>query len=124
MKKTIALFATLAAVITMPALAQYRDRGGPRGPRAIIFTKPGFQGRSLIVDRPIGKLERFGFDDKPSSIVIKGGVWQICADDHFGGRCEIIDRSIPDLVAIRMDNKVSSIGPVGPRPGGPPQYGY
>jgi hypothetical protein len=123
MKKTIALAATLAAILAAPVSAQYRDHGGPRGPRAILFTQPGFQGRSLVVDRPIGKLDKFGFDDKPSSIMIKGGgAWKICEDDHFGGRCEIIDRSIPDLVEIRMNNKVSSIAPVGP--GGPPRRGY
>jgi hypothetical protein len=106
-----------------PYPAGYGQRHGP--PRAILYTKPGFQGRSLVVDRPIGKLERFDFDDKPSSIQIRGGgAWRICEDDHLGGRCEIVDRSIDDLRIIHMDNKVSSIAPVGPGPGGPPPAGY
>ncbi|HEY0270910.1 MAG TPA: beta/gamma crystallin-related protein [Sphingomonas sp.] len=128
MRTRIALVAALATMAAAPTIAQYYDNGpngGTQGhgsrrgpPRAIFFSKPGFQGRSLAVDRPIGKLDKFGFDDKPSSIMIKsGGAWRICADDHFGGRCEIIDRSIPDLSAIHMDNKVSSIQPMGPQPG-------
>ncbi len=132
--KTIALAATFATILAAPASAQYQgsqypgpqyqgpqyqgrgwDRGGP--PRAILFGQPGFQGRSVVIDRRVGKLERFGFDDRTSSIKIRGGAWRVCVDDHFGGRCEIIDHSIPDLAMIHMDNRISSIEPVGPGPG-------
>jgi hypothetical protein len=95
-----------------------RDRGGP--PRAILFSKAGFQGKRLMVDRPIGKLDHFDFDDKASSIRVHGP-WLVCEDDHYGGHCETIDHPIDDLDIIHMNNKISSIRPLGPGgPGGPP----
>lgn len=106
--------------------------GGPGGPggrggplRAVLFSQPGFQGRRLVVDHPIDKLDHFDFDDKASSMRVHGA-WLICEDDHFHGHCETVDHPVDDLAIIHMNNKVSSIRPLGPGPGGPgvPPPGY
>ena len=118
MKRLILTAATLALLAT-PALARHRDYDGygGRGPAAVLFSKPGFQGHSFYADHEVRKLSTKDMDDKVSSIRIISGVWQVCKDDDFGGRCEIVDRSMPDTRVINMDDKISSVRPV--PPGGP-----
>ena len=115
----------LAVLAAMPALAQQDwgggdrrwgggGRHGPRGPAIVLFSKPGFQGRSYFTDHEVRKLSTKDMDDKVSSIRVLGGVWQVCVDDKFEGRCEIVDRSMPDTRVINMDDKISSVRPVPP----------
>jgi hypothetical protein len=116
MKTRIIAAATLALLAT-PALAKHHDRddNGPgRPPAIVLFTKPGFQGRSYFTDHEVRKLSSKDMDDKVSSIRVLGGVWQVCKDDKFEGRCEIVDRSMPDTSVINMDDKISSVRPVPP----------
>jgi hypothetical protein len=123
----------IVAVAGSAAIAQnYPDGGGnPDGrhsgrhhgrddgpPRAVLFSKPGFQGHSFYADHEVRKLSTKDMDDKVSSIRILSGVWQVCVDDKFEGRCEIVDHSMADTREINMDNKISSVRPVQPRGGG------
>lgn len=114
MRTSILTVATLAIIATSAAAIarRYDDRGPPR---AVLFVKDDFQGRSVLVDHPIRKLTHRDIDDKVSSIRILSGTWQVCVDDDFGGRCEVLDRSIRRLTDINMDDRISSIRPVGPR---------
>ena len=120
MQKSVLTIAALALVATsgMALARRHDDDRGYGPPRAVLFVKDDFGGRSLMVDRPIRKLSRQDMDDKVSSIRILSGAWQVCVDDDFNGRCEILDRSIRTLTDIHMDDKISSIRPVGPRGGG------
>ncbi|MDH7641061.1 beta/gamma crystallin-related protein [Sphingomonas oryzagri] len=116
MKTRIIAAATLALLAT-PTLARHHDRDGNgpgRPPAIVLFTKPGFQGRSYFTDHEVRKLSHKDMDDKVSSIRVLGGVWQVCKDDDFDGRCEIVDRSMPDTSVINMDDKISSVRPVPP----------
>ena len=119
MTRLILTAATCALLAAGPALARYRDHDDRPGrpPAIVLFSKPGFQGRSYFTDHEVRKLSTKDMDDKTSSIRVMGGVWQVCVDDKFEGRCEIVDRSMPDTRAINMDNKISSVRPV--PPGGP-----
>lgn len=99
-----------------PALAKNHRDDGAGPPRAILFVKDDFQGRSFMADRGYRKLGGVDMEDKISSIRVLSGTWQVCVDDDFGGRCEILDRSIRRLSDLHMDDKISSIRPV-PRGG-------
>lgn len=116
MTRLILTTAALALLAT-PALARHHDRDGGglgRPPAIVLFSKPGFQGRSYFTDHEVRKLSTKDMDDKISSIRVMGGVWQVCKDDKFEGRCEIVDRSMPDTSVINMDDKISSVRPVPP----------
>ena len=75
-----------------------------------FYEREGFQGRSITTDKPIGSLERFGFNDRASSVVVHGDRWEVCEDIRFGGRCMILrPGQYPSLTAMGLNNSVSSV---------------
>ncbi len=81
-----------------------------------FFERDGFAGRSFTADRPIGNLERFGFNDRASSAVVRGGRWEVCEDSRFAGRCVVLRPGrYPDLRAMGLNNQVSSVRPLNGR---------
>jgi len=54
-----------------------------------LYGQPGFGGRTLMLDRDTPTLENTGFDDRASSIVVREGTWQLCADPGYSGSCRI-----------------------------------
>ena len=80
------------------------------GPAQITFYgRENFEGRAITLDRPIGDLERLGFADRASSVVVTGAAWEICDDVRFSGRCVVLRPGrYPSLATVGMDNRVSS----------------
>jgi hypothetical protein len=102
LKMAVAVVATCAAV---GASAEVR-----------FFERDGFAGRSFTADRQVGNLERFGFNDRASSVVVRGGRWQVCEDARFTGRCVVLRPGrYPDLHAMGLNNQISSVRPVSGR---------
>jgi len=80
---------------------EYRDLGhqgdrissarlvGRHGHRARIELYEGrdYNGRSIGFDQTNTNLEKTGFNDKASSIVVEGGRWRLCSHAHGGGDC-------------------------------------
>lgn len=101
------------------AYAQYQrgddDRRGyyeGRRSQATFFEHDDFGGRRITLDRPRGRLDRMGWDDKISSIHLDGRPWEVCEDDWFKGRCVVIDHPVARLGDIGLDDKISSARPV------------
>ncbi len=78
-----------------------------------FYESEGYRGRSFSQDGPIVNFERFGFNDRASSVVIRRGTWDLCSDAHFGGGCVTLrPGGYPNLGAMGMSNRVSSARPV------------
>ncbi len=78
-----------------------------------FYEGEGFRGRAFTVDKPVQNFERFGFNDRASSVVVDRGRWEVCEDARFGGRCVVIRRgSYDSLRSLGMNNRVSSARPV------------
>ena len=96
---------TAAALIANQALAE-----------VTFFERENFQGRSFTSDRQIGNLERFGFNDRASSVIVGGNRdsrWEVCDDVRFGGRCMILrPGQYSSLGAMGLNARVSSTKPV------------
>ncbi len=115
--KALGLSLALSTALTLPAMAQYghNTRGGGS---AIVYANPDFSGQSLRVDGAITHLNRYRFNDKASSIRVRGGSWEVCTDPNFRGRCEIISYGEDRLNDIRLNDKITSIRPVAANYGG------
>jgi len=89
-----------------------------------FYSKEGFRGPSFTADRPVGNLERQGFNDRASSAVVNGGAWQVCEDARFNGRCVVLQPGQYDsLRSMGLDNEISSVRPVDRyADNGPPRY--
>jgi hypothetical protein len=52
-----------------------------------LFEGPNFQGRSMTLRGEADNLDRTGFNDRTSSIIVRDGVWEVCVDAYFQGGC-------------------------------------
>jgi len=90
----------------MPVVAYNNDAPG----QVTFYEREGFQGPSFTTEQEIGNLERNGFNDRASSVVVHSGRWEICEDARFNGRCLILRPGrYASLAAMGMNNSVSSV---------------
>jgi uncharacterized protein YcfJ len=90
-----------------PAPVAVNDRGAAQ---VTFYESEGFQGRNFTTDRQVGNFERFGFNDRASSVVVTGDRWEVCEDARFGGRCVVLRPGrYPSLAAMGLDNRISSV---------------
>lgn len=101
---------------------------------AITFYEgEGFRGRAFTTDKPVRNFERFGFNDRASSVVVDRGRWEVCEGPRFEGRCAVLRRgSYDSLRSMGINDRVSSVRPAGersryeeaPAPAAAPTYQY
>ncbi len=87
------------------------DRYAPAPVAAQItfYEREGFGGRSFTTEQQVGNFERFGFNDRGSSVEVLGERWEVCADARFSGRCVVLRPGrYPSLAAMGMNDRVSS----------------
>ena len=79
-----------------------------------FYEHQGFEGQSFSTDRRIGNFERYGFNDRASSVMVDNGRWEVCEDAWFRGRCVVLRPGhYPSLAAMGLNNRVSSVRAVG-----------
>jgi len=87
-----------------------RSAPAPVAAQVTFYEREGFQGRSFTTDKQIGNFERFGFNDRASSAVVRSGRWEICEDFRFRGRCVVLrPGQYPSLAALGLNDRVSSV---------------
>ena len=86
--KSVFMVAT-AAVVTQAAA------------QVTFYEHDGFEGRSFTTERQVGNFERFGFNDRASSVVVLRDRWEVCSDVQFSGRCVVLRAGrYPSLTAM------------------------
>ena len=77
-----------------------------------FYNGDGFRGRAFTADKAVANLDRSGFNDRTSSVVVDGGRWEVCEDSNFRGRCVVLRRgSYDSLQKLGMENNISSARP-------------
>jgi uncharacterized protein YcfJ len=72
-----------------------------------------FGGRVFSTDKRIANFQRFGFNDRASSVIVGRGIWEVCEQARFEGRCMVLRRgSYDSLSRMGMNDRVSSVRPV------------
>ena len=78
-----------------------------------LYERDGFQGRSFSTEREVRNLERFGFNDRASSVVIvgsRGERWEVCEERAFRGRCVVLrPGEYASLAALGLNDRVTSV---------------
>ena len=99
MKKALAVS---AVAIATQAMAQ-----------VTFYERENFEGRSYTAQQQVENLQRYGFNDRASSVMVAGARWQrfeVCEDARFGGRCAVLrPGGYPSLSAMGLDNQISSV---------------
>lgn len=75
-----------------------------------FFEQDNFRGRSFTTENQVGNFERFGFNDRASSVVVTKDSWEVCETNQFGGRCAVLQPGqYPSLAAMGLNDRVSSV---------------
>jgi uncharacterized protein YcfJ len=75
-----------------------------------FFEEDNFRGRSFTTGSQVGNFERYGFNDRASSVVVVRESWEACESAQFGGRCVVLQPGqYPSLSAMGLNNRVSSV---------------
>jgi len=75
-----------------------------------FFEQDGFRGRSFTTESQVANFERFGFNDRASSVVVARESWEVCENAQFGGRCVVLQPGqYASLAAMGLNNRVSSV---------------
>jgi uncharacterized protein YcfJ len=91
------------------------DRYAPPPPPAevsqvVFYENDGFQGRSFTADAPVADFRASGFNDRASSVVVRGERWEVCDDTRFSGRCVILrPGQYASLAAMGLNDRISSV---------------
>lgn len=87
----------------------------PLDGRVTLFSRDGFEGQAVNVERAIADFRRHGINDRASSLVVLGERWEACEHTNFSGRCVILRPGrYPSLAAMGLNNRLSSLRPVNP----------
>lgn len=82
-----------------------------------FFESENLTGQSFTAATTIDNFERFGFNDRASSLEVHSGAWELCSDAYFRGHCVTLRAGIyRSLQSMGLDHRVSSARPV-PGPG-------
>lgn len=75
-----------------------------------FYQNENFQGSTFTAEQQVNDLQRFGFNDRASSVVVKGGSWEVCENINFSGRCVIMrPGNYPSLSSTGLNYRVSSV---------------
>ena len=78
-----------------------------------FYEGEGFRGRAFTTDKQVWNLERFGFNDRASSVVVDRGRWEVCEHARFEGRCVVLRRGSYDSLAGLGLSDRHFVGPAG-----------
>ncbi len=82
-----------------------------------FYENDGFNGQSYTSNQPVNNFERFGFNDRASSVDVVGGSWQVCEDARFNGRCVVLRPGrYASLNAMGLNDRISSARSVNQEP--------
>ena len=75
-----------------------------------FYEGEGFRGRAFTAGNAVPNFQRFGFNDRASSVVVDRGRWEVCEDANFRGRCVLLRRGAYDsLRRMGLNDRVSSV---------------
>ena len=75
-----------------------------------FYEHPKFQGQSFTTEQSVGNLERYGFNNRASSAVVRGETWQVCDGPGYSGRCAVLrPGDYASLSAMGLNDSISSV---------------
>ena len=85
----------------------------------VLYQGENFRGPEFRARDSVSDLARVGFNDRASSVTVRGGSWQLCSDSFYRGQCVTLGPgNYSSLGAMGLNNAVSSLREVGWNGGG------
>ena len=98
-------------ILKLTAAASALALAGHASAAVTFYQNDNFQGPSFTTSRQIGNLERFGFNDRASSVSVDAGQrWEVCDAPRFAGRCAVLRPGrYASLATMGLNNRVTSV---------------
>jgi uncharacterized protein YcfJ len=81
----------------------------PAFAQVTFYENENFQGRTFTTQRQADDFERYGFNDRASSVEVLMDRWEVCEDAHFSGRCVVLRPGrYASLASLGMARRISS----------------
>ena len=78
--------------------------------QVVFYENEGFEGRSFTAETPVADFRRSGFNDRASSVVVRGARWEVCESIGYVGRCVVLrPGQYASLSAMGLNDRVSSV---------------
>lgn len=78
-----------------------------------FYEGDGWRGRAYSANGQVRDLDRVGYNDRASSVVVDRGQWEVCEDANFRGQCTVLRKgSYESLRGMGLNNRISSVRPV------------
>lgn len=78
-----------------------------------FYEGDGWRGRAYTANGQVRDLDRIGYNDRASSVVVERGRWEVCEDANFRGQCMVLRKgSYDSLRGMGLNNRISSVRPV------------
>lgn len=74
-----------------------------------LYKHPNFGGKSRTYTTDVPDLNPYAFGNQASSVVIQGGVWQLCDRPNYRGYCIVVDRTQSNLWVLGFNDRAESI---------------
>jgi len=89
------------------ALALAAGMAQARETELLIYKGDNFRGQADTIKGEVANLEN-GFGREVSSMIARGGTWEVCTEDHFKGRCrQVAEGQYPRLGWL--NNRIVSV---------------
>ncbi len=76
----------------------------------VFYEHENYGGRSFTANQAVHNFQRYGFNDRASSVVVVGERWEACENANFKGSCVILRPGrYPSLRAMGLNDRVSSV---------------
>ena len=96
---------SLKAAMTMAGMLV----AGQAAAQIVFFERTAFEGRSFSTRDQVRNFDRYGFNDRASSIEVVNDRWQVCENADFRGRCVVLAPGrYPSLAAMGLNDRISS----------------
>ena len=79
-----------------------------------LFSERDFQGEAMTVRGPAPNLDRIGFNDTASSLVVRAGQWEVCTQARFQGQCVQLNPGEYSSIGLGLDDRISSLREISP----------
>jgi hypothetical protein len=85
----------------------------------VLYQSENLRGPEFRARESVSDLARVGFNDRASSVAVRGGSWQLCSESFYRGQCVTLGPgNYSSLGAMGLHNAVSSLREVGWNGGG------
>ena len=74
-----------------------------------LYQNRDFRGDTLTLRRPAPDLERTGFNDRASSVIVRDGVWEACSEANFRGACTQLRPGQYDRIEGALSDRIASV---------------